>query len=137
MKKNWIVWCLTLCLMVTTAGQGLAFNGIATNWKNTYPDVCATLTAAANDCTLCPFHGFGLNSYAVDLNNAGLNFASIEGDDSDGDGRSNLQEITPGLHPARRCELGARRPENVGVHQGACTTSWRSSPGSSSASPGR
>lgn len=94
MKKNWIVWCLTLCLMVTTAGQGLAFNGIATNWKNTYPDVCATLTAAANDCTLCHSTGFGLNSYGVDLNNAGLNFASIEGDDSDGDGRSNLQEIT-------------------------------------------
>lgn len=94
MKKTWTIWSLALCLLTFTAGQGLAYSGIGTDWKNTYPDVCATLTAAANDCSLCHGGGFSLNAYGNDLNNAGLNFASIEGDDSDGDGRTNLQEIT-------------------------------------------
>lgn len=94
MKKTLITASLALCLLILASGSSYAFSSIATNWKNTYPDACTTLTAAANDCTLCHTGGFGFNSYGSDLNSAGSNFASIEGDDSDGDGRTNLQEIT-------------------------------------------
>lgn len=85
---------LALCLLGLAAGEAAAFNGIARDWRDQYPDACATLTAASQDCSLCHIEGgFDLNPYGLDLADASNNFLNIEGDDSDGDGRTNGQEI--------------------------------------------
>lgn len=94
MRKIWIQASLALCILLTASGSAHAYNSIGANWNSNYPDVCSALTAASNTCTLCHHGDFSLNPYGNDLAEAGRDFAAIEGDDSDGDGRTNLQEIT-------------------------------------------
>lgn len=97
MKSNYVVkFSLVLCLVGLASTQALAYNGIGRDWRNNYPDTCQDLqdaTQNANDCVLCHTGGFGLNSYAEDLKDANLVFADIEDMDSDGDGRTNGEEI--------------------------------------------
>ncbi|MEN8006817.1 MAG: hypothetical protein ABFS42_07350 [Candidatus Krumholzibacteriota bacterium] len=97
MKTNQMIkFGTALCLLGLMAGQGLARNSIANDWRNFYPNSCQTLqdaTTNGQSCILCHTAGFGLNPYAQDLLNADLNFAAIESLDSDGDGRTNGEEI--------------------------------------------
>ena len=95
-NKTHLTGSLVLCLLVAFAGDGKAFTSIGLDWQTQYDTACSTLQDAATSaqsCVLCHTSGFGLNSYGSDLNDASLNFAAIEADDSDGDGRTNIQEI--------------------------------------------
>ena len=96
MKRIVITGSLALCLLVTIGGESQAYNGIGTSWAAEYPGACQTLQDALadeQDCMLCHTSGFGLNSYGDDLDQANNNFSAIADMDSDGDGRTNLQEI--------------------------------------------
>ena len=94
--RNLIQFSLVLCVVGLSVTQALAFNGIGSDWRAYYSDTCPELQAAttnATGCVLCHINGFNLNSYGDDVANANNDFASIEGDDSDGDGRTNGEEI--------------------------------------------
>ena len=96
MRHRFLIASLVLCLLGVVAGESLAYTGIGTNWRTEYPAACALLqdaTRSTQSCVLCHTAGDGLNGYGSDLAQANLNFAAIEGNDSDGDGRTNLQEI--------------------------------------------
>lgn len=58
---------------------------------NTYP---AAASSKLNNCSLCHTTVPNLNPYGADYKRLGHNFAAIESLDSDGDGATNLTEIT-------------------------------------------
>jgi hypothetical protein len=97
MKTKTIVqYSLVLCLIGLTSTQALAFGGFGDDWNEFYPDACQELkdaTTFATNCALCHTAGFGLNAYGVDVGEANNDFLSIEDLDSDGDGRTNGEEI--------------------------------------------
>jgi hypothetical protein len=93
-KTILVTTSLALCLIGLSVGQANAFNGIGRDWRDQYTDVCPTLTNASQACTLCHMDGSNdLNPYGDDLKTANVDFLAIEGTDSDGDGRTNGQEI--------------------------------------------
>ena len=92
-KITLILSVLAFCLLMLPAQDSQAFTGIKNNWLAEYPDVCQDLVDIANDCSLCHGGGFSLNPYSQDLLDASLVFADIEAMDSDGDGRTNIEEI--------------------------------------------
>jgi hypothetical protein len=87
-----------LCLATTTAVFRAAdleakpnFPGV---WKALYPGACTELTAAADNCTLChTWPSVVYNAYGQAYRDNGKNWVAIENMDSDGDGRTNIQEI--------------------------------------------
>ncbi len=94
--NNLIKFSLVLCLVGITATPALAYTSFGSNWRNFYPDSCQELqdaTTNALDCILCHGTEFSLNPYGQDFKEADLNFAAIESFDSDGDGRTNGEEI--------------------------------------------
>lgn len=94
--NNLIKFSLVLCLVGLSASGALAYNGIGSAWRAFYPDSCQELqdaTTNGQNCVLCHSSGFGLNGYGQDVKDADNDFGSIEGDDSDGDGRTNGEEI--------------------------------------------
>jgi hypothetical protein len=91
--KPLIIACLALCLVGLSGTQSLAYRPIANAWKAQYVDVCPDLLAAADDCSLCHQPNMDRNPYGSDVAQANENFLAIEGLDSDGDGRTNGQEI--------------------------------------------
>jgi hypothetical protein len=95
--NNLIKFSLALCLVGLAATQTLAFSGLGRDWRDFYPDACQELqdaTTNAMDCVMCHLPpGNNLNPYGQDFNDAGRNFAAIESMDSDGDGRTNREEI--------------------------------------------
>jgi hypothetical protein len=83
-----------LCLVLLQAGEAQARNAIKNDWLDQYPEACAELVTLANNCTLChEGGGFAVNLYGADLANVNEDFVAVEGVDSDGDGRTNGQEI--------------------------------------------
>ena len=64
-------------------------------WKAAYPTACATLLSAVSSCDLC--HAASgvpdLNPYGSALVGHSANITSTNNLDSDGDGRTNIQEI--------------------------------------------
>lgn len=101
---------LALILAGVLAGSAAAYNSIGANWRAAYPTACQDLVDASNDCSLCHGGGFSRNDYAQDYNGS---WASIENMDSDGDGRTNLQEIN-------ECTL----PGNASSHVGNEVDTW-------------
>ena len=97
MKLNILIKCsLVFCLVGISGTQVWAYTGIGSDWRDFYPDSCQDLqdaTTSAQSCVLCHYTGFGLNPYGDDLKEAGMDFAAIESTDSDGDGRTNGEEI--------------------------------------------
>lgn len=97
MKRNTLVkYSLVLCLVGITATQAIAYTSFGTSWLNTYPEACQELQDAASsefNCIICHGSGFSLNPYGDDFNENGRDYAAIESFDSDGDGRTNAQEI--------------------------------------------
>jgi hypothetical protein len=97
MKKTMIItFSLVFCLMGAIGTQALAFNSIGNNWAAAYPDVCQELQEArtnAQGCVLCHGGGSSLNAYGQDLADNNRDFAAIANFDSDGDGRTNNEEI--------------------------------------------
>jgi hypothetical protein len=78
-------------LVLLTPTAALADGAWRDAWKAAYPDVCPDLTNAANSCVLCHSSVPALNDYGADMGS--MDFASIEGMDSDGDTINNGQEI--------------------------------------------
>lgn len=60
-------------------------------WNAAFPDVCPDLRTAANNCSLCHTSVPSLNPYGADMPD--MNFAGINGLDSDGDTVTNGNEI--------------------------------------------
>jgi hypothetical protein len=82
------------CLLLAHAMPAAADGGIRDAWLEAYPDVCPVLVAAANACFLCHSGVPDLNSYGDDLATGyPLDPIAIEATDSDGDGRTNGEEI--------------------------------------------
>jgi cytochrome c553 len=89
-----ILGALAVGASLLSANSVLARNSIKNGWLAHYPDACPELVARAADCTLChESDGFAVNGYGADLAGANEDFAAIESLDSDGDGRTNGQEI--------------------------------------------
>lgn len=97
-RKNLLVASLSLCLLTYAAGTAQATSGIRTAWKNRYTTSCTTLRNAADSCLLCHTSSSNpdvdnLNGYGQLLADNNRNYAAAESQDSDGDGRTNGQEI--------------------------------------------
>lgn len=86
-----------------------ATNGILDDFAKAYP---ATAGTGLANCSTCHTSVPALNPYGSALRAAGFNFGSIEGQDSDGDGFTNLQEIQ-----------GLTSPGNASDHPAPTTTS--------------
>lgn len=97
MKLNYLIqFSLALCLVGLASTQVLAYTPYGQDWRDNYPDACQELqdaTLRANNCIICHSAGFGLNPYGSDFKEANEVFADIEDMDSDGDGRTNGEEI--------------------------------------------
>ncbi len=95
-RNTWINFSLVFCLVGGAATQVLAKNQFAQDWRDYYPDSCQDLqdsTTMAQSCIICHSSGFGLNPYGNDYKENNQSFAAIESMDSDGDGRTNGEEI--------------------------------------------
>lgn len=96
-RKNLLVASLSLCLLTYAVGTAQATSGIKNNWKTRYTTACATLRTTADQCLICHTTSNAdidnLNGYGLLLQSNGRNFAAAESADSDGDGRTNVQEI--------------------------------------------
>jgi hypothetical protein len=95
---------LVFGLLLGVSGITFATNGYKTQFNTRY----GTAGSAIDQCILCHAVNSGAdipstetppNPYGVALENNGLNFAAIETSDSDGDGFSNLAEITARTFP--------------------------------------
>jgi hypothetical protein len=92
---------LVVGLILGVSGIVFATNGYKTQFNTRY----GTTGSAIDQCILC--HGanpgtlsnLSGNPYGVELQNNGINFAAAEPLDSDGDGFSNLAEITARTFP--------------------------------------
>ncbi len=93
MRKLILVPVLCGLLMTLPAKEAPAEESFIASWRAYYPEACATLYQRAQTCVLCHTSGFGLNEYGADLANNGVNYAVVGLLDSDGDGRTNNQEI--------------------------------------------
>lgn len=74
------------------------------------------------ECRLCHTDTFGFNAYGKDFKNAGHNFQAIENKDSDGDGATNIEEISSGTWPGNATSrpAGSTLPRPpVGIEPGA------------------
>lgn len=91
--KHLILASLALCILGVGRDDAKAFRPIANDWLDFYADVCPDLAAAANDCSLCHLPSMDRNPYGSAVADANQDFLAIGGDDSDGDGRTNGQEI--------------------------------------------
>jgi len=93
-RTSLITASLALCLLSGGVGRALARPQIASNWRAQYPDACQLLVFASQDCTLCHYvPGYAFNPYGQDLKDNSVDFVGIESMDSDGDGRTNGEEI--------------------------------------------
>ncbi len=102
MKKIVLVLALTL-----VSSSAFAKMPIMKAFKTTYPAFAGTV-----NCTLCHDADKKLNAYALDLQAKALDFAAIESLDSDGDGATNLQEITAGTLPGDKTSTPAAVDHN-------------------------
>jgi hypothetical protein len=92
MKKTSIaIMALAGCMLLAVPNTTLANGDIRDAWKAYYADVCPDLVSAANSCVLCHDGVPARNNYGGAI--IGLDFAAIEGEDSDLDGYTNGQEI--------------------------------------------
>jgi hypothetical protein len=73
--------------------EASAFTGYIAAWRANYPAACTNLYQLAQSCTLCHGAGFSLNAYGDDLAANGIDYDLVGLLDSDGDGRSNDDEI--------------------------------------------
>ncbi len=97
---------ILLLVMIAIVGLGLPRHVQANStyrnaWKAAYPTACAKLLTAVSNCSLC--HAASgvpdLNPYGTDLVGHSSNITSTNNLDSDGDGRTNIQEITDCTYP--------------------------------------
>jgi len=104
-----------------------ATNGVLDNFTTAYPGTAGTALA---NCSTCHTSVPALNAYGSALRAAGMNFAGIEGLDSDGDGFSNLQEIRNLTNPG----IAADRPPTTTSTTATSTASTTSTTSTTAAS---
>lgn len=95
MKRTGIMMVLVLALALGWSMQAHAVGSYLSNLNTNY--------GSSYSCTVCHTSTGGAaprNSYGQAFGNAGHSFAAIEGQDSDGDGYTNLQELQAGTMPA-------------------------------------
>jgi len=85
-----IIWGTLIGLVLVSTGS-LADNSLRRDWLDTYPDACQDLVNAANSCILCHTSVPNLNDYGDDIAQFGI--VGSEGRNSDGDWRTNINEI--------------------------------------------
>lgn len=104
---------LLLAMLLAAAGfsSAHAISSYQTSFRNTYP---AARGSAIDNCTLChPGGNTGSrNSYANAYAGAGHAYAAIESRDSDGDGFTNLAEITAFTYPGDAASRPSTPPAN-------------------------
>jgi hypothetical protein len=89
-----VLLCLVLALLLLPYGSGRASVGVSDIWQLDYADdTCAMLLQAAQDCSLCHTSVPAVNPYGQDISDPGFGWFGIEWLDSDGDGRTNGEEI--------------------------------------------
>lgn len=76
------------------------------SYMSTFNTLYGTSDKTLDDCSTCHVNGFDLNSYGDDFlteydkgNGTTAALQAIEGDDSDGDGDTNIAEINAGTFP--------------------------------------
>ena len=94
-KTAAVLKVLAFYLLLLPAQDVQAFGFIGDAMLVEYPDLCEDLQGLLIDCTMCHVSSsdFERNPYGADLSGADRDFAAIEDDDSDGDGRTNIEEI--------------------------------------------
>ena len=104
--------CLVGAVLVMAAAGFLAAREAVcpaksgTNWLRHYTEACDSLRTAAQDCSLCHVSVAELNPYGADLAAVGNLPWLIESLDSDGDGRTNLEEIDDCTRPGDPTSVG-------------------------------
>lgn len=93
MRKLMIVPALAGLFLLLPAREASAFNSYIATWRANYPAACTDLYQLAQSCTLCHGSGFSLNAYADDLAANGMDYDVVGLLDSDGDSRTNDEEI--------------------------------------------
>ncbi|MFO0752419.1 MAG: S-layer homology domain-containing protein [Thermodesulfovibrionales bacterium] len=95
MKKLIVVFAV----LVVFAGASVVF--ATPTYLNTFKSTYGTSGTALSSCTVChaPSGPPDLNPYGNDFLNSGFTLSSIESLDSDGDGSSNMEEITARTFP--------------------------------------
>ena len=95
MKKSLsILVCLSLCLLLLPINSSRATEGMADIWQLDYADVaCSMVLEAAQNCILCHTSVPQVNPYGQEIADAGFGWFVVEPLDSDGDGRTNGEEI--------------------------------------------
>ncbi|MFO7652846.1 MAG: hypothetical protein R6X25_03385 [Candidatus Krumholzibacteriia bacterium] len=94
MRKIIVPVALVTVIVIGFAAAAGGYGFLGDEWKLYYPEACALLDAAADDCTLCHGAGVSLNPYGTALQGVGNNdFEAVENLDSDFDGRTNGEEI--------------------------------------------
>ena len=91
-----MLMCLSLCLLLIPVGSARATEGLAGAWRSDYEgweEVCTMVLDAASNCVLCHTAVPELNPYGQDIFDFGFGWFGLEPEDSDGDGRSNGDEI--------------------------------------------
>ena len=107
-RKPWTLATIVLVVTALTLAWairpeiGAARNTYLGDARTEYPHIAGTRLDGCKLCHYSPSGGTMLNNYGLDWSWAGADmaaFAAIEGDDSDGDGLSNLAEITDLTYP--------------------------------------
>ena len=96
------LFLLTFAVLVNGAEASPSY---FTSFQSTYPS--SPLSAVASNCSICHTSPPTRNSYGSAYASAGHNFAAIEGADSDGDGFTNIAEITAGTYPGNAASFPA------------------------------
>jgi hypothetical protein len=87
---------VTALVLFGAASPALAKSGYLDSFNSTY----ATAGTALDTCNLCHGSSFSIkNNYALAYKNAGYSYPAIEGQDSDGDGFTNIAEINARTFP--------------------------------------
>ena len=96
-RMKFFVILLAVVFVVGTVGSAAALSSYYNSFSSTYP----SSATKSFSCSIChvPAGPPSLNPYGSAYASAGHNFKSIESQDSDGDGATNIVEINAGTNP--------------------------------------
>ena len=99
LKKSRARGLLALAFVIGTIATAYAVSEYLDRFRTTYPATTYPEATAIASCSLCHTNVPTRNPYGMAFAAAGHSFTSIESADSDGDGFTNIQEITAGTYP--------------------------------------